>query len=139
MTTALIHPAACIVEHTTIIRITYGNAGDAYCGLTTHSEGNQINCAATRRIGSLAPEQPVFDEASQYVTTVLLPNRKKESIVLIDHAFELTATREILNSFEFVQASSDGVIIRRSVDLKTHEAWAERVQLAVKLLLELGA
>ena len=139
MQTTVTHSSACIIEHVTMIRIADGNGAETLCALTSHHEGDCIHCAITSRLQSHSPVPSVFIKAARYVKANLFANRQKDSIVWLDDPFEVAANRRILHGFEFVTGGNDGVITRRSVDLKTHDTWSIRVQLAVKLLLELEA
>ena len=136
MTTASIQPPATI-GHVTIL--VFSGASNTFYGLTTHRDGEQIQCAISRRICLTEPSPTLFDQAAAYIKSELLPNRKHEAIALIDHAFELNAAHEILHSFDFLLVNAAGESSRHSMDLKAHVLWVARVQPAIRLLLRLGA
>jgi hypothetical protein len=122
-------------EHTTIVTLSDAS-GASYCALTViHHDGDQRQCAISRRIGS---HEPSFVEAMKYTKANLYPTRALNSITWTDHQFEILANGEILHGFETVRVTDAGAS-REKVDLKEHAAWATRVQPAVRLLLKLGA
>jgi hypothetical protein len=133
MTIASISPQSSN-EHTTIVTLNDAT-GESYCALTRH-EQDQPQWTITRRIGA---HEPSFVEAMRYVRVKFFPGAGSNSIGCVDHEFELLANREVLHRFAVVEVTANGDTTRENVDLTTHEAWSGRVQLAVRLLLKLGA
>lgn len=121
-------------EHTTIVTLTDAS-GESFCALTRHDR-EQPQCIITRRIGS---REPTLLEAMRYAVAKFYPGSAPDSIACVDHEFELIANRETLHRFAVVRVTATGDIKSETVDLTTHEAWSKRVQLAVRLLLKLGA
>lgn len=121
-------------NHITIVALSNAS-GESYCALTRHDR-EQPQWTITRRIGS---RQPSLLEAVRYARAKFYPGSASDPICCVDHEFELVANREILHRFGVVKVTASGEINREMVDLTTHEAWSGRVQLAVRMLLKLGA
>jgi len=121
-------------EHITIVALSNAS-GESYCALTRHDR-EQPQWTITRRIGS---HEPSFVEAMRYARAKFYPGSASDSIGCVDHEFELLANRDVLHRFTVVRVTANGDTTRENVDLTTHEAWSGRVQLAVRLLLKLGA